>query len=453
MNEQGTQIVTRIAPSPTGRFHIGTARTALFNFLYARKCGGRFLVRYEDTDRARSTKESELDIATGLAALGLSADHVVRQSERVALHRAHLERLVEMGRAYVSSEPARDDASRSVNVVRLKNPGSVITFHDEVRGDITFDTTELGDLIIARAIDDPLYHFAVVVDDADMGVTHVIRGEDHISNTPRQILIQEALGLPRPVYAHLPLILAPDRSKMSKRKGATAITDFITDGFYPEAIVNYLALLGWNPGTAQEIFSMDELVEAFSLDGIQKGGAVFDIDRFKWINREHGKRLGSERVVHQFATALAVYPGIAELFTRSPAARTDMLERYATSGDLTKAIDDGEFAYYIDRPTDAVERLAWKKDPAPERVPERLSRVAEILQALDTFSYDTIRSAIHPYAESEGTGAVLWPLRVALSGRDRSPDPYVLAEALGRGETLARIELARNAYVSRNQSV
>ncbi len=439
-----TKVITRIAPSPTGYFHIGTARTALFNFLYARHMGGTFLVRIEDTDRARSTQEFELDILDGMKQLGLTWDGFVRQSERVMTHRTYLQSLVSADTAYISNEPAKDDPTRMVNVVRLRNPGKKVVFHDEVRGDITFDTTELGDFVIARSLDDPLYHFAVVVDDADAGVTHVIRGEDHISNTPRQILIQEALGFSRPVYAHLPLILAPDRSKMSKRKGATAVRQFVADGFLPEALVNFLALLGWNPGNDTEIFSLEELVSVFSFEGLQRSGAVFDIEKLKWLNREHRKRLSTTDLRTSLLQSLAEHPALVQTLAASERACDDLLERYATTGELRQAIAAGEYSFYVSDPEINPAQLVWKKDPTPERTAARLRHVCTLLTELpfDAFTYDRVRQLIEPYAEAEGKGNVLWPLRYALSGRERSPDPYLLLEVLGKLQSCARLERA-----------
>ena len=199
--------------------------------------------------------------------------------------------MIEEGSAYLSEEESKNNPGQMVTVVRLKNPNKTIVFNDLIRGDISFDTTELGDVVIARSIDDALYHLTVVVDDFEMGVTHVLRGDDHISNTPRQILIQEAIGAPRPIYAHLPLILATDRSKMSKRHGAVALNEYRKAGYVKEAITNYLALLGWNPGTDQELFTLDELATAFSISGIHKAGAVFDIKKFAWFNKEYLNKL------------------------------------------------------------------------------------------------------------------------------------------------------------------
>ncbi len=438
------QIITRIAPSPTGYFHIGTARTALFNFLFARHMGGRFLVRVEDTDRARSTQEFEDDILEGMRQLGLTWDDFSRQSERSPVHRERLQTLIAAGKAYCSSEPAKDDPTRTVEVVRLRNPGKSVVFHDQVRGDIVFDTTELGDFVIARSLDDPLYHFAVVVDDADSGVTHVIRGEDHISNTPRQILIQEALGYARPVYVHIPLILAPDRSKMSKRKGATAVRQFIADGYFPQALVNFIALLGWNPGTDRELFTLDELITNFSIDGLQKSGAVFDVERLKWFNREHRKRIDIEDVRATVLSALSAYPDTVHMLSRSSRACDDLIERFATTGDLLRAFSEGEYDFYKQDPEPQRAFLPWKKDPTPERTGERLRNVRTLLASLEesAFSYERTSAAIGPFAETEGKGNVLWPLRYALSGKERSPDPFLLLEALGKTCALARIDRA-----------
>ncbi len=442
MSTKGTQVVTRIAPSPTGLFHIGTARSALFNWLYARKHNGRFVVRIEDTDSTRSKKEYERDILEGLMWLGLAHDELVRQSERTTHYTDALDALIASGAAYVSKETAKNDTSRTVEVVRLRNAGKSITFTDEVRGDISFETQELGDFVIARSRTDPLYHLAVVVDDAQMGITHVIRGEDHISNTPRQILIQEALGLTRPVYAHLPLILAPDRSKLSKRKGAVSLSEYRAQGYLPEALVNYLALLGWNPGTEEEIFTISELVQRFSLSQVQKAGAVFDIEKLSWLQREHRDRLDQRTQFELFTSQLDEDSTIHQVFMRSPAAIRDVVERYATSGDFLQAVEQGEFSFYETRPTPTVEQLTWKKDPTPDNIKQRLQHIVNILTPLESFTQGAIKNALWSYAEKEGKGNVLWPMRVALSGKERSPDPFLLAEALGKEEALARISAA-----------
>lgn len=442
-------VVTRIAPSPTGHLHIGTARTALINFLYARHYGGSFIIRSEDTDRERSTNAFEEGILEGLEWLGLQHDQFFRQSERAPLHRTYLEKLVAEGTAYISKEESKQHPGEYVELVCLKNSGKKITFVDEIRGEITFDTTELGDMIIARSIDDPLYHFAVVADDYDMGVTHVIRGEDHISNTPRQILIQEALGAPRPLYAHLPLILAPDRSKLSKRHGAVSLTEYREAGYLREALINYLALLGWNPGTKQEVFTLDELVASFDLSQVQKGGAIFDTEKLTWFNREHIKRMPDtdfekEVRVRLPEEALELLNGsdsvYAERLTRLlPTIR----DRTSLLSDIARDAENGEynFAFFTPHPTN--EALAWKGDADAHAAIPRLAHVRTLLESMsEENSPEMVKEVLWSYAEQEGRGAVLWPLRVALSGREKSPDPFTIIHIIGVTEAIKRIENA-----------
>ena len=443
------KIVTRIAPSPTGNLHVGSALIALANYVYARQHNGTFKLRIEDTDKERSTLEFEQNIYEGFSWLGLEYSEVTKQSERTELYTEKLTALIESDKAYISKEKAKDDSGRDVEVVRLRNPGKVITYTDEVHGDITFDTTELGDFVIARSVTDALYHFAVVVDDADMGVTHVIRGDDHISNTPRHILIQEALGIERPVYAHLPLLLAKDRSKLSKRKGAVAVSDYRDQGYLPEAVINYLALLCWNPGTEKELYTMDALIKDFSLAQVHKSGAIFDIEKLKWLQKEHRKLLPRETLISELKAQLEGNTGILEALERSPKAVEDMLERFSTWAELKEAVMAGEYDFYEKAPELSKEILSWKKDPNPEGVKDRLGKVAELIDSIDTttFTYENVKNAVWSYAETEGKGGVLWPLRVALSGKERSPDPFILAEALGKEETLTRLNKARALYL------
>lgn len=437
-------IKTRIAPSPTGRFHVGTARTALYNFLYARHTGGSFAVRIEDTDKERSKAEHETEILEGLAWLGLEADEFVRQSERAPRHAELLGQLVEKGAAYISEEPSKTEEGKTVPLVRLKNPGRSVTFRDEIRGDITFDTTELGDFVIARAIGDPLYHFAVVADDMDMGISHVIRGEDHISNTPRQILIQEALGAPRPVYAHLPLILDEKRAKMSKRSGqATAVMDYRAEGILPEALTNYLALLGWNPGDEREEFSLAELAEVFSLERVQKSGGVWNRDKLLSLNQHWMRRLDDA----SFARRVHGMEGFdaALLHTAVPLLK----ERAHTFAEAREMLE-GELSCLFRAPDLSKEKLL-AKEPAdrPGVAKESLEALVEPILALpEGVSPETAKEALMPLADAEeakgkgGRGAVLWPLRYALSGAERSPDPFTLVALLGPAESAERIRAA-----------
>ncbi len=431
-------VVTRIAPSPTGRFHIGTARTALFNYLFARHNGGKFLIRIEDTDKERSNAEYEKEILEGIKWLGLETDEVVRQSERVTRHTELLAECIKNGSAYVSSEESRNEPGKKVEVVRLKNPGKTITFRDEIRGDISFDTAELKDFVIARSVNDPLYHFAVVADDRDMGVTHVIRGEDHISNTPRQILIQEALGASRPIYVHLPLILDEKRAKLSKRTGATSVMDYRDEGILPEALVNYLALLGWNPDDAREDFSLSELIAEFSLEGIQKSGAAWNREKLLSVNQHWMRKLSDS----DFATHMGR--------TTSNKVVSLLKERARTFGEA-RAMLDGELSCLFSAPALDREKLL-AKEPAdrPGVAKSGLEGLLQLIKALPegVLSAEAVKETVMPLADAEeqkgkgGRGAVLWPLRYALSGQEKSPDPFTIISILGKDEALSRITTA-----------
>ena len=440
-----TPIITRMAPSPTGHLHIGTARTALFNYLFAAHNGGEMILRIEDTDKERSQPEFETEIIEGLKWLGLKwSGEPYRQSERTELYSKHLETLLENGRAYLSKEASKKNPGEMVEVIRLKNPGQTITFTDEIRGDITFDTTELGDLVIARSMTEPLYHFVVVVDDAEMNISHVIRGEDHISNTPRQILIQEALGLSRPSYAHLPLILAPDKSKLSKRHGAISLSEYQEQGFTKEALVNYLALLGWNAGTDQEIFTLPELIDNFSLKGMQKSGAIFNQEKLLWLNKSHLNQLSD--------TAYTTYikDVLDPIITKLPQYSDERLERLlptireriSTNGEAKVAAEAGEYDFAFSAPEVKPELLAWRSDKSPTDCLQRLEQAQKLLTTADFTTPSTIKEALWDYAETIGKGELLWPLRVALTGKKQSPDPFTCAYIIGPDETRRRLKHA-----------
>lgn len=445
-NKTEEKVVTRMPPSPTGHLHIGTVRTALFNFLFARHHGGRMVFRSEDTDKDRSKREFEAEIIDGLHSLGISWDNpeLIRQSERAHLYRSYIENAIGRGSLYLSNEESKSTPGTMVEVVRLKNPNKSITFTDLIRGDITFDTTELGDVVVARSIDDALYHLTVVVDDFEMGVTHVLRGEDHVSNTPRQILIQEALNLPRPAYAHLPLILAPDRSKMSKRHGAVALNEYLKEGFTKEAIINYLVLLGWNPGTDQEIFTMDELVAQFDIDHIQKSGAVFDRQKFLWINKQHLNRMDNATYTNYVHTALPDTLRILPQYSDERLMRLipTIRERVHVAREITDAAVAHEYDFAFLAPEINSELIKWKKDVS---VTDTASRLNVVVSLLGETSFETpalIEEALTSFVATTGKGEVLWPMRVALTGLERSPDPYTVAHILGRDETLARLKSA-----------
>lgn len=437
-------VITRIAPSPTGLLHVGTARSALFNFLFARNHGGTFIVRMEDTDKERSTKEFDDNIIEGLKLLGLSYDDLYRQSERTDIYKKYITKLLENDSAYLSKEESKKNPGETVEVVRLRNPGKKITFNDMIRGDITFDTTDLEDFVIARNINEPLYHLAVVVDDFEMKITHVIRGEDHISNTPRQILIQEALGFERPIYAHIPLILAPDRSKLSKRKGAVAVSEYMTE-YLPEAFINYLALLGWNPGTEQEIFSLDELIEVFDITKVQKGGAIFNTEKLGSINHEHIKKMSPEDFQKYALPLLPKYKdNFAEL--KEPVLNSvlkEIQERAHNSTEIKEVNDQGDLDFYFTAPEYSAEAIVWKNE-TPETTKEFITTIIKSIDEIDekNFNKDSIKNSVWDYAGEKGRGSVLWPMRFALTGREKSPDPFTVAEILGKGETVKRLQTA-----------
>lgn len=456
-----SSIITRFAPSPTGLLHAGNYRTALFCYLFSKKQGGEFALRIEDTDKNRSKPEYAENIIEALEWLGLSYTSTVIQSERVEDHQKALEQLIASGHAYISKEEVKKEGDRE-EVIRFKNPNKKVTFTDLIRGDITTDTTDLGDFVIARSMTEPVFHLAVVCDDAFMGVTHVVRGEDHISNTPRHILIQEALGLPTPTYAHLPMVLAKDRSKLSKRKGALPITEYKHQGYLPGAIVNYMALLGWNPGTDQEIFTFDELIQAFDLAKVQKSGAIFDDVKLEWINKEHLNLLSAEDFKAGLANYIAEYVDARHAEDIAKAGLDNIIsvtrERMTHYGSIKESLSNGELDFIFSSPefnTESVTSLipgekmrkngvGEKVEVTPETTKAILTQVASILETVDEANWnkDSIKEALWPFAEHEGRGIVLWPTRVALSGREKSPDPFTIAEIIGKEQSITRLTKA-----------
>lgn len=439
-------IIVRFAPSPTGFLHIGGARTALFNYLFAKQKKGKIILRIEDTDKERSKKEYEEDIFDGLNWLGLKFDEVYRQSERGNLYKKYLELLINSGKAYISKEEPREGGGRS-EVIRFKNPNIIIKFNDLIRGEIEFNTTELKDFVIAKSINEPLYHFAVVVDDFEMEITHIIRGEDHISNTPRQILILEALGAKRPIYAHLPLILATDKSKLSKRKHGESVSviHYKKKGYIPEAIINFLALLGWNPGGEKEIFSIEEIIKLFNIERIQKGSAVFNVEKLNWINKEYIKKM-SDTAFEEF---IGEY--LPQDILKLPKFSKEILhklfslisDRISYFSQVTEMVDAGELSYFFEEPKLNSENISWKKTTLDITI-KHLKMVDKLISEINSenFKAENIKQTILNYAEKEGRGEVLWPLRYCLSGKEKSPDPFTIAEIIGRDEVLKRIQNA-----------
>ena len=353
------KIVTRFAPSPTGYLHIGGARTALFIYLFTRQNNGKYILRIEDTDKERSKLEYEEDILAGLKWLELEHDEFVRQSDNIEYHQSCLKKLIDNNLAYVSKEEVQKEGDRE-EVIRFRNPNKKITFIDLIHGEIVFDTTDLGDFVIAKDMATPIFHLANVADDMASGVTHIIRGEEHISNTPRQILLFEALGAKTmPIYAHIPLILDRDRAKLSKRKhGASVwVSEYKKNGYLPEALNNYLALLGWSPqaannneqGTDDEILFREELLKRFDIKKVQKKGAIFDIEKLNWLNREYLKNQTTEAVAKEINERCPARVKELPLYSTDKLIQLTqiLIERINNYGELTDILGRGDFDFFF----------------------------------------------------------------------------------------------------------
>ena len=454
----------RFAPSPTGYLHVGGARTALFNWLLARKQGGKFVLRIEDTDVARSTRESVDAILQGMEWLGLDWDEgPFYQSERFPVYREFVEKLLAEGKAYKcyctpeELEERREQAMREGRkpkydgtcrnrteelpdrpyTVRFKAPHEGVTaFDDLIKGPIAFNNEELDDLIIQRSDGTPTYNFVVVIDDATMGITTVIRGDDHVNNTPRQILLYEALGYPVPRFAHVPMILGADKTRLSKRHGATSVMAYRDLGFLPEAMVNYLVRLGWSHGD-QEIFSRDELIEKFSIEAVGKSAGVFNPDKLLWLNHHYIKESAPERLAEllvPFLKERGVDPATGPALP--PVVKT-LQERSRTLVEMA----DGALFYY--RRDFAYEEEAAARHLVPDAAP-LLEALAGKLETLADFSRAGIEALFKEFIAEKGIklGQVGPAVRVALCGGTASPGIYEVIEALGREETIARLRRA-----------
>ncbi len=474
----------RIAPSPTGPLHIGTARTALFNWLYARQQEGAFILRIEDTDTQRSFLEYEQQIIEGLQWLGIPPDEgpgidgeeygeygPYRQSERMkqGVYRPYIRQLLDSGWAYYDDtskqeldrqrkeaeeagepfvyrgDPYKADIDYEQAVIRFRAPhDKQIMWRDYVRGEVTFDSHLLGDFVIAKDIDTPLYNLAVVIDDALMDITHIIRGEDHLSNTPKQMLINEVLGFAKKKYAHIPLILGQDKSKLSKRHGAVTVSQYREQGYLPEAMINFLALLGWREPDDREVYSPEELVKVFRLKRIQKSGAVFDSAKLDNLNVRYLKALSDEeryKKGNQFLKQNGW--NVDRLSEKQLRVLIDVeCQRIHTFGEI--GTETQRFWELTDYPS---ERLQWKNTPV-ETISAHLDLLAGMLEERSEETYDPelLETDLKAVLEEREIprGEALWPLRVALSGREASPSPFEIATILGKEETLRRISLAQN---------
>ena len=479
----------RIAPSPTGNLHIGTARTALFNYLYTKRYGGKFVLRIEDTDLERSDKKFEKNIFEGLAWLGIEPDESpekggpyasYRQSERIETYKKYIEQLLADGNAFycfhsereleeereklmeakrppvhlcefrlMNAEEARMlTETKSAYIIRFKIPaGRKIEFHDLIRGDLSFESDLLGDFSIAKRVDVPLYNFAVVVDDFKMKISHVIRGEDHISNTPKQILLAEALEFPIPQFAHLPLILASDRSKMSKRHGATSVTEYREQGYLPEALFNFMALLGWNPGDDRELFSKEELTREFSIEKVQKSGAVFDVKKLDWMNGEYIRQKSVEELT-ELCIPFLERVGLLKNQNDKLKFKIDYIRNVIglEQPRLKKLSEMGERVdYFFREPEYDKELLRWK-DMTDTEISTSLKRSEElIMNYQSSFTKENLSDIFLREIGSGDKGRLLWSLRVALSGKKASPGPFEIMEVLGKEKSLKRIKSANQA--------
>lgn len=437
-----SQVITRFAPSPTGHFHIGGVRSALYSFLYARKNNGKFILRSEDTDPNRSKREFEDEFLSVFDWLGLRHDEFFRQSDRIEIYRKYIQKLIDEDLAYISKEEPTEAGQRS-EVIRLRNPGKDITFNDLILGDITFNTKELGDFVIARDINSPLYHLTVVVDDFEMKVTHIIRGQEHVSNTPRQILIQEAIGANRPFYAHIPLILGKDKSKLSKRDPEVIpAIDYKDHGYLPGAILNFMALIGWNPGGEQEIFSLEELIEAFTLEKVQKGGGVFNVEKLNWVNKEHLKKL-TEQEIEEFVKKF-----IPKDFSEKNNQYIEKIipiifERISNGIEIKELIESGEFNFLADNIDLDKNILNWNGKQDSSVTVLHLQTLMKEMGNIDYFVVEKIKQVCMSYANTqEKRGAVLHPMRYALTGQEKSPDPFIVSFILGKNKSIERFRKA-----------
>ncbi len=455
-------IKTRFAPSPTGYLHIGGARTALFNWLFARRHGGVFLLRIEDTDQLRSTEESTKAILDAMTWLGLTWDEgPFFQAERVGIHRQMVEKLVDEGKAYwctctqdeleekrktalaAGRKPKYDGTCRDRHlapapgaVVRFRCPeGGSTRMQDLVKGNILFQNEEMDDLIIQRGDGYPTYNFAVVVDDAQMGITHVIRGDDHVNNTPRQILLYEALGFPVPLFAHVPMILGSDKARLSKRHGATSVMAYRDMGYLPEALVNYLVRLGWSHGD-QEIFSGDELTTLFDLDAVGKSPAVFNPEKLLWLNQHYIRSYSADRLMDALRP---LWPAASDP-TQETLVRGVVRDLQSRSRTLLELIEGAAF-YFTDEI--AYDPQAASKFLTPASA-VHLEAVLEDLPLLKDFSKQGIEAFLRSLAESRQAKLkdIAQPLRVALTGKTVSPGIDEVMVTLGLDRTLRRISRA-----------
>jgi glutamyl-tRNA synthetase len=463
----------RFAPSPTGQLHLGGARTALFNWLFARKHGGKFLLRIEDTDKLRSKQKFTEQICDSLKWLGLEWDEeIVFQSSRIELYKNAIEKLLEVGKAYrcfcskekIAEERNQAEKSGSgyyysgtcrnldekviqTNIkndkpfsVRISVPEGYTEFDDNIYGNIRINNKEIDDFIIARTDGSPVYNLVVAIDDNDMKITHIIRGEDHISNTPKQLIIYNALNLSVPEFAHLPMILGPDKKRLSKRHGATGVQEYRDIGYLPETMINYLALLGWNPGTEQEVFSPDELIKQFSINRVQKKSAVFDEKKLQWMSGQH--------IYEKSAQEL-----LTDIHDNDPDWRKSNDEKYVLKvielmKERVKSLRDMRemTAMFFEDPKEYDEKVV-KKKWRDKSVNELISKFEKSLEEIELWNTEQIEIALRNLAESENisVGKIIHPTRLALSGLGSGASLFDMMELLGKETCQRRLQKAIKA--------
>ncbi len=483
---------TRFAPSPTGYVHVGSLRAALFPYLFSRQRGGKFVLRVEDTDQERLVEGAVENLLQTLEWAGLVPDEgpvlengiIVQkgdvgpyiQSQRLEVYQKYVQILLEKGAAYyafdtneeleemrknqellkqsprydrekmknqftVSPEETKGHVENKNYVIRLKVPeNETVTFTDVIRGEVSVKTSEIDDQVLMKSDGFPTYHLAVVVDDHTMEITHVIRGEDWLPSTPKHILLYKAFGWEIPVHAHMPLLVNHDKQKLSKRKGDVSVESFREKGYLPEAFVNFLAFLGWNPGDDREIFSLSELVEAFRLEKVQRGAAVFNIDKLNWYNKEYIKKMDIAELTTRaipFLVKAGVITGNEDLTYLQKTIALEK-ERMTVLSELPEAVGF-IFAHKLEYDP-AI--LVWKKD-TKEGSKEKLSLVREFLQSISEADWNrnVLEEKVKAWIVEKGfaVGDVLWPLRVSLSGRPNSPGPFEIADTIGKERTLLRI--------------
>ncbi len=422
-----TAIRVRFAPSPTGFLHIGGARTALFNWMYARAVGGTFILRIEDTDKERSKTEYLDEILRSMTWLGLNWDEFYKQSERFDIYRQYAKQLLDEGKAYKDGE-----------AVILKMLPTQVKIFDLIRGEIVFDTETIKDQVLMKSDGTPTYSFACVIDDALMQVSHVIRGEDHISNTPKQIMIYQALGFKVPKFAHLPLIMDEEGGRMSKRAGAVAVSDYKGQGFLPEGIVNYLMLLGWSPGNNQEKVGLDAAVKKFSIKKVNKAGAAFSMDKLKWLNGQYIKEMETSKL------AEAIKPFLVEKYA-SPTAELANLEAIAAlyKGRMDTLVDFLDWTEFLFK-EDYTKDPQVQEELTAKNLKKEFQLLADALEKLAVYDIKTTEEVFRQVVGQLGikAGDLVHPVRGALTGKAVGPGLFETMAVLGKDKTVRRLKEA-----------